>query len=227
MGLYIVTTPIGNLLDITYRAVECLRASDIIACEDTRITSKLLKHFGISSKPMLPYRDDNEIRVTDRLISELQDGKNVCLVSDAGTPCISDPGFRIVRAARKFGISVTVIPGACALVSALSGAGLPSDGFLFLGFLPAKSSARIKIFQKYFDFEYTLIFYESCHRLLKFLSDAVAVFGPTRCVCVAKEITKIHEHYFVGPLGTVYEEVSKSAVKGEFVVIIAPNRFEI
>lgn len=224
MGLYIVATPIGNLQDITYRAVECMKSCDVVACEDTRVTAKLLKMFEIS-KPMVPYRDDNENKAAEHLMSLLKDGKIVCLVSDAGLPCISDPGFRIVRAARRAGISVTVIPGACAAVSALSGSGLPSDGFLFLGFLPAKSASRTKIFQKYIDFEYSLIFYESCHRLQKFLADALLVFGENRCVCVAKEITKIHEHYFVGTLKKVADEVSKAVIKGEFVVIVAPGRF--
>ncbi len=226
MGLYIVATPIGNLKDITYRAIECLRLCDIIACEDTRVSSKLLREFEIS-KPMLSYRDDNEVRTSEYLLSELQSGKNICLISDAGMPCISDPGFRIVRACRKIGIPVTVIPGACAALSGLAGSGLPSDGFLFLGFLPSKSSARIKIFQKYIDFDYSLIFYESCHRLLKFLNDAESVFGSERCICVAKEITKLREKFFVGDLQVVREELSRTQVKGEFVIILAPRRFKM
>lgn len=225
MSLYVIATPIGNLDDITQRAVKCLKTCDIIACEDTRVTSRLLQAFDISPKRMIPYRDDNESRVTEGLLSELMIGKNIGLVSDAGTPCISDPGFRVVRAARKAGVQVNVIPGACAAISALSGSGLPSDGFLFLGFLPARSAARVKIFQKYVDFEYSLIFYESCHRLLKFLEDALDVFGDDRYVCVAKEITKLHEQFFVDTLRNVYEKIFKTVVKGEFVITISPGRF--
>lgn len=226
MSLYVVATPIGNLEDISYRAVECLRSCDVIACEDTRVSSKLLHKFAIS-KPMISYRDDNESRVCESILSYLRDSKTVCLISDAGTPCISDPGFRIVRICRKYNIDVKVIPGACAAMSALAGSGLPSDGFLFLGFLPAKTSARIKVFKKYMDFDYSLIFYESCHRILKFLNDAHSVFGDNRVVSVAKEITKIHEKFFVGNLKYIQDEIIKNAIKGEFVIIFAPERFEI
>ncbi len=226
MGLYIVGTPIGNLEDISYRAVKCLQMCDIIICEDTRISSRLLSKFDIC-KPLISYRDDNEVQMSGILLSKLQAGKNICLVSDAGMPCISDPGFRIVRACHKNNIKVSIIPGACAALSALVCSGLPSDGFLFLGFLPNKSAARVKVFEKYSNFDYSLIFYESCHRLLKFLEDASKVLEDTRCICIAKEITKIHERFFIGNLIDIKENLIKFPIKGEFVIIIAPKRFVI
>ena len=224
--LYVVATPIGNMGDISERAVETLRSCDVVACEDTRVTGNLLKRFGIA-KEMFVNEDSRERGVAPALLEILKSGRNVALVSDAGTPCVSDPGFRIVRACRACGVKVVPIPGACAFASALCASGLPSDSFLFAGFLPAKTSARKNFFEKYKDFGHTLIFYESPYRIEKFADDALEVFGGDRIVCFAKEITKMFERFFVGRLLDVAAELKKSSTKGEFVVIVAPDGFEL
>lgn len=224
--LYVVATPIGNLSDISERALETLRSCDLVACEDTRITGAMLRKFGIE-KEMFVNEDSRERGVAPLLLERLKAGKNVALVSDAGTPCISDPGFRIVRACRACGVKVVPIPGACAFASALSASGLPSDSFLFVGFLPAKTAARKNFFEKYADFGHTLIFYESPYRIEKFVDDALEVFGGDRAVCVAKEISKMFERFFVGRLADVAAELKKSSTKGEFVVIVAPDGFTL
>ena len=224
--LYVVATPIGNLSDISDRALETLRSCDLVACEDTRITGAMLRKFGIE-KEMFVNEDSRERGVAPLLLERLKAGKNVALVSDAGTPCISDPGFRIVRACRACGVKVVPVPGACAFASALSASGLPSDSFLFVGFLPAKTAARKNFFEKYADFGHTLIFYESPYRIEKFVDDALEVFGGDRIVCVAKEISKMFERFFVGRLVDVAAELKKSSTKGEFVVIVAPDGFTL
>ncbi len=224
--LYVVATPIGNLSDISERALETLRSCDLVACEDTRITGAMLRKFGIE-KEMFVNEDSRERGVAPLLLERLKAGKNVALVSDAGTPCISDPGFRIVRACRACGVKVVPVPGACAFASALSASGLPSDSFLFVGFLPAKTVARKNFFEKYADFGHTLIFYESPYRIEKFVDDALEVFGGDRIVCVAKEISKMFERFFVGRLADVAAELKKSSTKGEFVVIVAPDGFTL
>ena len=224
--LYVVATPIGNLSDISERAIETLRACDVIACEDTRVTGNLLRKFDIS-KEMFVNEDSRERAVAPALLSILKSGRNVALVSDAGTPCISDPGFRIVRACRAEGVKVVPIAGACAFAAALSASGLPSDSFLFAGFLPAKTSARKNFFEKYKDFAHTLIFYESPYRIEKFVDDALEVLGADRVVCIAKEISKMYERFFVGTLAEVSKELKASSTKGEFVVIIAPEGYQI
>ncbi|MDY5582819.1 MAG: 16S rRNA (cytidine(1402)-2'-O)-methyltransferase [Candidatus Merdousia sp.] len=224
--LYVVATPIGNLSDISERALETLRSCDLVACEDTRITGAMLRKFGIE-KEMFVNEDSRERGVAPLLLERLKAGKNVALVSDAGTPCISDPGFRIVRACRACGVKVVPVPGACAFASALSASGLPSDSFLFVGFLPAKTAARKNFFEKYADFGHTLIFYESPYRIEKFIDDALEVFGGDRTVCVAKEISKMFERFFVGRLSDVAAELKKSSTKGEFVVIVAPDGFTL
>ena len=224
--LYVVATPIGNLADISERAIETLRNCDVVACEDTRITGNLLRKFDIS-KEMFVNEDSRERAVAPTLLAMLKSGNNIALVSDAGTPCISDPGFRIVRACRAEGLKVVPIAGACAFATALSASGLPSDSFLFAGFLPAKTSARKNFFEKYKDFAHTLIFYESPYRIEKFVDDALEVFGGERVVCVAKEISKMYERFFVGELSQVAKELKSSSTKGEFVVIIAPDGYKI
>lgn len=224
--LYVVATPIGNLSDISERALETLRSCDLVACEDTRITGAMLRKFGIE-KEMFVNEDSRERGVAPLLLERLKAGKNVALVSDAGTPCISDPGFRIVRACRACGVKVVPVPGACAFASALSASGLPSDSFLFVGFLPAKTAARKNFFEKYADFGHTLIFYESPYRIEKFVDDALEVCGGDRIVCVAKEISKMFERFFVGRLADVAAELKKSSTKGEFVVIVAPDGFTL
>ena len=224
--LYVVATPIGNLSDISERALETLRSCDLVACEDTRITGAMLRKFGIE-KDMFVNEDSRERGVAPLLLERLKAGKNVALVSDAGTPCISDPGFRIVRACRACGVKVVPVPGACAFASALSASGLPSDSFLFVGFLPAKTAARKNFFEKYADFGHTLIFYESPYRIEKFVDDALEVFGGDRMVCGAKEMSKMFERFFVGRLADVSAVLKKSSTKGEFVVIVAPDGFTL
>lgn len=224
--LYIVGTPIGNLADISERAVEVLRACDVVACEDTRNALTILKKYDIQ-KQMVVYEDSRESRVAPLLMDMLREGKKIALISDAGMPCISDPGFRIVRLCRKESIAIVPVPSGTAFTTALAASGLPTNGFLFVGFLPAKTSARTTFFEKYKDFEFTLCFYESTHRIEKFIDDAFQVLGAQRIVCVAKEITKLHERFFVGKLGEVKAELAKSNTKGEFVVLIAPADFEL
>ncbi len=224
--LYVVATPIGNLADLTERARLILSTVDLIACEDTRTTGALLTRLGLH-RPLVPYHDHNETAAADQLLAQLQAGKSIAVVSDAGTPAISDPGFRIVRACRRATLPVVPIPGACALAAVLSASGLPSDGFLFVGFLPPKTSARVAFLQKYQDFDYTLALYESCHRIDKFAAEIVATHGPDRVVCIAKEVTKLHELFLVGPAREVEQRLAKTSLKGEFVVLIAPASFSL
>ena len=224
--LYVVATPIGNLADLTERARLVLSTVDLVACEDTRTTGSLLTRLGLH-RPLVPYHDHNETAAADQLLAQLQAGKSVAVVSDAGTPAISDPGFRIVRACRRAALPVVPIPGACALAAVLSASGLPSDGFLFVGFLPPKTSARVAFLQKYQDFDYTLALYESCHRIDKFAAEIVSTHGPGRVVCIAKEVTKLHELFLVGPAGEVEQRLAKTSLKGEFVVLIAPAGFTL
>lgn len=222
--LYVVATPIGNLADLTERARLILSTVDLVACEDTRTTGALLTRLGLH-RPLVPYHDHNETAAADQLVARLKEGKSIAVVSDAGTPAISDPGFRVVRACRRAGVPVVPIPGACALAAVLSASGLPSDGFLFAGFLPAKTSARVAFLEKYRNFDYTLALYESCHRIDKFAAEIAATLGPERVVCLAKEVTKLHETWLVGPASEVEARLAKTSLKGEFVVLIAPADF--
>lgn len=222
----IVPTPIGNFGDISRRAIDAIASCDIVLCEDTRVCSRLLRHFKIEKK-MLLCRDDNERSRARTVVDTIRSGKVVALTCDAGTPAISDPGFAIVRACRKHSLAVEVIPGACAITTALCASGLPSDGFLFLGFLPSRASARMKTFQRYADFDYSLVFYESCHRVVKFLEDLRSAVGDGRVVCVAREMTKLHETFHVGELGRVCEDVIAAGARGEYVAIVAPKRFKL
>jgi 16S rRNA (cytidine1402-2'-O)-methyltransferase len=221
--LYIVATPIGNLEDITLRALRVLREVDWIACEDTRQTHKLLEHFGIA-KPMLSYHDHNEsgraVELVEKLTGGANGGQSGALVSDAGTPLISDPGYRLVQAAIAAAIPVVPIPGASAAVCALSAAGLPTDAFRFCGFLPPKSSQRRKTLEQWKSETGTLIFYETPHRILEALEDIAAVMGP-RPVVVARELTKLHEEFLRGTAAEVRGELaSRPSVKGEITLLI-------
>ena len=225
--LYIVATPVGNLSDITERALATLRSCDVVVCEDTRITGSLLRRFDIPQKQMFVSENSRERAVAPALLEMLKNGKNIALVSDAGTPCISDPGFRLVRACRAAGVDVVPVLGACAFVAALSASGLPSDSFLFAGFLQPKTSARRNFFESHKDFPHTMIFYESPYRIEKFVDDALDVFGAERAACVAKEISKIHERFFVGTLAEIKTQLAQSSTKGEFVAIIAPADFAL
>ena len=222
--LYVVATPIGNLADLTDRARAILAAVDLIACEDTRTTGALLTRLGIR-RDLVAYHEHNETEAAERLASDLAAGKSIALVSDAGTPALSDPGFRLVRACRRRGLPVVPVPGPSALTAVLSASGLPTNGFLYVGFLPPKSAARIAFFENHRDFAYTLALYESCHRIDKFAAEIVQVLGPDRVICIAKEVTKIHETFVVGLSAEVLARLEKMSLKGEFVVLIAPKDF--
>lgn len=221
--LYVVATPIGNLEDITQRALNTLREVDLIAAEDTRHTSKLLQHFAINTA-LKPCHDHNEREQQGYLINLLLSGKNIALVSDAGTPLISDPGFHLVKEAKQQGIKVIPIPGACAVITALSAAGLPSDRFSFEGFLPAKSVGRKNTLEKLKQEERTLIFYEAPHRLLESLEDLATIFGADRVAVLARELTKTFETIKQCPLGELVEWVKADSnqQRGECVLLISP-----
>ena len=217
--LHIVSTPIGNLEDITLRAVRVLREAGLIACEDTRHTRKLLDHLGIS-KPLVSYHEHNEAPRAAELVEKLRAGVDIALVSDAGTPLLSDPGYRLVEAAIAAGIQTVPIPGPSAMLSALAGSGLPTDSFRFCGFLPAKASQRRKTLEAFQDEHATLIFYEAPHRILETLNDIQEVLGE-RDVVVARELTKLHEEFLRGSAATIRTELgSRPTVKGEITVLI-------
>lgn len=222
--LYVVATPIGNLADLTDRARAILGSVDLIACEDTRTTGAMLTRLGMH-RELVAYHEHNESEMAERLAEQLAAGKSIAIVSDAGTPTLSDPGFRVVRAARRRGLPVVPVPGASAMLAVLSASGLPTNGFLFVGFLPPKSAARISFFEKYREFDYTLALYESCHRIDKAVDEIVTTLGVDRVVCVAKEVTKLHEKFFVGRAGDVQAQLAKASLKGEFVLLIAPKEF--
>jgi 16S rRNA (cytidine1402-2'-O)-methyltransferase len=222
--LYVVATPIGNLADLTERARAILGSVDLVACEDTRTTGSMLTRYGLR-RELVAYHDHNEIEVAEKLADHIAAGKSVAVVSDAGTPAISDPGFRIVRACRRRNLPVVPVPGACAVAAVLSASGLPTNGFLFAGFLVAKTAARTAFLEKYHDFEFTLALYESCHRVDKFAAEIVQKLGPDRVVCIAREVTKLHETFLVGRAVDVRDRLLKGSMKGEFVVLIAPAGF--
>lgn len=216
--LFLVATPIGNLSDITYRAVQTLRDVDLIACEDTRHTRKLLQHYGIDTKS-ISYHEHNEQSRSNELIERLQRGENVAVVSDAGTPAINDPGFRVVQAAINAGIEVVSIPGPSALIAALVAAGLPTDEFFFGGFLPAKSGARRARLLELSATQATLIFYEAPHRLAESLNDAYQTLGE-RQAAVARELTKLHEEIRRGLLSELAQHYANEEARGEIVLLI-------
>ena len=217
--LYLVATPIGNLEDITLRALRVLRECDVVAAEDTRRTGQLLKHFGIS-KPMLSYFQFNEAKRSEEILSRLQHGEKVALVTDAGTPGISDPGERVVRAAVAAGLRVESVPGPCALVAALTASGLPTDEFHFIGFLPHKSGQRRNQLEALKTFAGTLALYESPYRIEKLLGELNEVF-PTRKVVLARELTKKFEEFLRGTPAELLAVVAKRSLKGEFVVLVS------
>jgi len=219
--LYIVATPIGNLNDITLRAIEVLKQVDVIAAEDTRHSKKLLDHYGIDTR-LMAVHDHNEQDRIEVLMQLLQDGKSVALISDAGTPLISDPGFRIVRAMQKVGLGVVSIPGPCAAVAALSIAGLPTDRFLFVGFLPPKQQARRSALEKVLTESATLVFYESPKRIADCVADVIEVMGAERVISVAKEITKAFETVKTGPAAEVLDWLLEDDHhrRGEFVLLV-------
>jgi len=218
--LYIVATPIGNLEDITFRAVRILKEVDLVAAEDTRHTRKLLTHFGIS-KPLTSYFDHNKHLKGDTILNRLRDGASVALVSDAGTPCIADPGYQLVRDAVADGISVVPIPGVSAAVAALSASGLPTDSFTFIGFLPSKQGKRRQQLSVVRSEERVLIFYEAPNRLMATLGDMHEILGERNLV-VARELTKMYEEFARGKTSEVIARFSDRQVKGEVVILAAP-----
>ncbi|MBS0440111.1 MAG: 16S rRNA (cytidine(1402)-2'-O)-methyltransferase [Proteobacteria bacterium] len=220
--LWIVATPIGNLADLSPRAQQVLRGADLIAAEDTRHSAALLAQFGIATRAVALH-EHNEREKSDELVQRMRDGAQIALVSDAGTPLVSDPGFRLVRAARAAGIAVSPVPGACAAIAALSVAGLPSDRFVFEGFLPAKSAARRAHLQALVAETRTLIFYESSHRIEESLGDCAKVFGGDRHAVLARELTKIYETVLDGTLAQLSARVASDADqrRGEFVLLVA------
>jgi 16S rRNA (cytidine1402-2'-O)-methyltransferase len=216
--LYIVATPIGNLEDITLRAIRTLKEIDIIAAEDTRHTQTLLKHFSINT-PLTSYHEHNERAKTGQLVARLERGESVALVSDAGTPGISDPGYRLVLEATRRGIRVVPIPGPSALIAALSASGLPTDGFNFRGFLPARKRERRSKLQELRLERYSIVVYETPHRLKESLDDIREIFGDRRMV-MGREITKLHEEFLRGRISEVIAEVSRREIRGEVALII-------
>ncbi|MDX1461902.1 MAG: 16S rRNA (cytidine(1402)-2'-O)-methyltransferase [Marinirhabdus sp.] len=217
--LYLVPTPIGNLKDITLRALEVLEAVDLILAEDTRTSGKLLKHFDIST-PMLAYHMHNEHKITENLVNRIKQGETMALISDAGTPAISDPGFLMTRACIAQGVEVDCLPGATAFIPALVNSGLPNDKFIFEGFLPVKKGRQTRL-NLLANEKRTMIFYESPHKLLKTLGQFVEYFGAERFISVSREITKLHEETIRGTMAEALAHFEANAPRGEFVLVVA------
>src|SRR5271166_6806443 len=218
--LYLVGTPIGNLEDITLRALKTLKSVDLIACEDTRQTLKLLSHYGVQ-KPTVSYHEHNELTRAAELVVHLESGDNIALVTDAGTPGVSDPGYRLVALAVRHHIPVVPIPGPSAFLSALVASGLPTDSFRFSGFLPAKAGARRTALEAILDSPLTQIFYEAPHRIAETLRDIVEILGPERHVVIAREVTKLHEEFLSGRADNVLEQLGqRGEIKGEITLLI-------
>jgi 16S rRNA (cytidine1402-2'-O)-methyltransferase len=220
--LYVVSTPIGNLEDITYRAVRILKEADWIACEDTRTTGRLLDHYGIET-PTISYHEHNETERAAELIARIEQGESGALVSDAGTPLLSDPGYRLVHAAAQAGIRIEPLPGASALLAALVVSGLPTDQFHFGGFLPPKQGQRQRLLESLADEAATLIFYEAPHRILESLEDIASVLG-TRDIVAARELTKMYEEILRGTASEIAATLStRDSIRGEFVILIGKS----
>jgi 16S rRNA (cytidine1402-2'-O)-methyltransferase len=219
-ALYIVATPIGNLEDITLRAIRTLKEVDVIACEDTRQTQKLLNHYGIGTRT-ISYHEHNELTRSAELVKDMQEGASAALVTDAGMPGISDPGFRLISLAIRHHLPVVPIPGASAFLSALVASGLPTDSFRFSGFLPAKRGERLNTLEAIKTSPRTQVFYEAPHRIVEALADVVEVLGKERHVVIAREVTKLHEEFLRGRAGEVLETLqSRDGVKGEITLLI-------
>ncbi len=219
-GLYLVATPIGNLGDVTLRALETLSACDVIYCEDTRVSVRLLERYGIK-KPLKALHDHNEADLAPKLVGDIKAGQSLCLVSDAGTPLISDPGYRLVKACADAGVMVTGIPGASAVPTALQLSGLATDRFTFVGFLPQTSATRRQLLEELGTAQGTLVAYESPHRLRDALADIAALY-PTRAVAMARELTKLHEEVLRGTALDILQKLSaRETIKGECVLVIA------
>lgn len=218
--LYIVPTPIGNLSDITYRAVETLDSVDLIACEDTRVSKTLLTHYGIE-KPLITFHQHNEHKQVERLITELKTGRSLALITDAGTPGISDPGFLLIRRARQEALSIVALPGPDAATTALVASGLPCDRYIYEGFLPHKKGRKTRL-DRLIDEERTVVLYESPHRIMKLISELSERCDPDRLVAVARELTKTYEEVIRGTIRQVSETLhERDGIKGEICVILA------
>ncbi len=222
--LWVVATPLGNLGDITVRARETIAQCDAVACEDTRVTGGLLRHLEIS-KPMLAYHEHNEKEVAVQIAERIAGGAQIALITDAGTPGISDPGFRVTRECRRRGLTVTPLPGPCAIVALLSASGLPTNAFRFVGFLPPKSAARRRFLESIKSADETVVLHESCHRISDFLDEMLEELGPQRVVCVGREMTKLHETIRTSALVELVPAMKAGSLKGEFTVAIAPVDF--
>lgn len=225
--LYLIATPIGNLEDMTFRAINTLKKVDVVAAEDTRHSKKLLQHFNIST-PMISLHAFNEAGRVKQLIAQLEEGQSIGIISDAGTPLISDPGYPLVHAAHAANIAVVPIPGACAAITALCASGLPTDRFIFEGFLPAKKTARLHRLEELLIEQRTLVFYESPHRIIDMLTDLLSVFGPDRLATIARELTKQFETIRQNNISTLLEWTKENSEQqlGEFVVIVAGTEIE-
>ncbi len=220
--LYVVATPIGNLEDITYRAVRILGEVDLVAAEDTRHSRKLFAHFGIK-KPLVSYHDHNEQQRQAGLVERLQAGENIALISDAGTPCIADPGYCLIASCHAVGITVVPIPGPSALITALSAAGVSTERFAFEGYLPQKAKARADLLRKLNGEQRTLVFYETPHRLAATLAALVEILGAERFMVVARELTKLYEEFFRGTTAAAVVRFAQDPARGELVLIIPPG----
>jgi 16S rRNA (cytidine1402-2'-O)-methyltransferase len=220
--LYVVATPIGNLEDMTYRAVRTLREANLVACEDTRQTRKLLDHYEIQT-PTISYHDHNEAERALELLAKLQAGQTIAQVSDAGMPGIADPGYRLVKLAIENNIPVVPVPGASAVITALAAAGLATDAFEFQGFLPAKSGQRRTVLEQFRDSQHAVVVYETPHRIREALEDVVAILGPARPLVIARELTKLHEEFLRGTAAELLERVQKSDLRGEITLLIAKS----
>lgn len=221
--LYVVGTPIGNLEDITLRALRVLKEVDVIACEDTRQTQKLLAHYEISTRT-ISYHEHNESARAAELVDEMRRGASVALVTDAGMPAVSDPGYRLISRAIESGLTVVPIPGASAFLSALVGSGFPTDSFCFHGFLPAKQGERRKVLEEIRNSPAAVIFYEAPHRIVAALQDVIEILGPARQVVIARELTKVHEEFLRAPAADVLETLKqRDSIKGEITLLIAKS----
>jgi len=224
--LLVVATPLGNLGDLTARAREAIATCDAVACEDTRVTGGLLRHLDLA-KPMLAYHEHNEKEVAVTIADRVAAGAVIALITDAGTPGISDPGFRVTRECRKRGLTVSPLPGPCAIVALLSASGLPTNAFRFIGFLPPKSAARRRFLEEMKAAAETVVLHESCHRIGDFLDEMLEILGPEHVVCVGRELTKLHETIRTAALKDLVPALKAGSLKGEFTVAIAPADFTL
>jgi len=222
--LYVVATPIGNLADFSLRAIETLKQVDIIGAEDTRHARTLLQHYGITTH-CIALHQHNEVHAATGLIEKIKTGSSIAIISDAGTPLISDPGMPLVALAQQEGIKVSPIPGACAVIAALSASGLPVSQFSFLGFVPRTSSARQKLFQEQLENQGTWVFYESCHRIEACINDLAMILEPEHEIAIAREITKLHETILKSSVADIQQKIQNDSNmrRGEFVVMVAPK----